>query len=156
MIQQTDSNEIPEVYAVTSRGCMPAVFVRFDGPMSVLRPVNSRREYSFGPDQILSVADAEAELHRSRVAYVARNYRFEEISRAHGRREVRCFNPAHPVRSSYILTVTKSRSSCTCPAFVKSAGAGCKHLEALASLLSPPKPAAAPAKKYETYTSEEW
>jgi hypothetical protein len=156
------SDFTPDCYAIRSNGQpMPARFVSLDAGGFIEVAAPNGKTYTFPAEYVLPVEEVEAQIHANKVDYVASNYCFEELSSRHGRREVRCTNPAHPIRSCYILTITRSRSACTCPAFVKSSGAGCKHLEAFASTTTPPAPETAapeapPVKKYETFTAEEW
>lgn len=159
---------IPDCYAIRSNGQpMPARFIGLDCAGMIELAAPSGKLYTFHPDYVLPVEEVEAQLQQDRIAYVAGHYTFEEISHSHGRREVRCVNPAHPVRSSYVLTITRSRRSCTCPAYVKSAGQGCKHISAwsLREDAKPgaetapavePMPEAPAARKVETFTAEEW
>ena len=147
------AQESPQVYAVTSRGFMPAVFGRWEGGLEVLRPVNSRREYSFRPEQVLSASDGEAAMRAQRVSQVLADYSIVLVARGtlnHTGAAIRVFRVSHPTdrRRSYMVT-TGAISSCTCPGYAKTAN--CKHIDAVSRFAAP-----APAKKRETFSKDEW
>ena len=157
----TDVKEAPEVYGVTSRGLMPAVFVRWEEGKEVLRPVNSRREYTFSPDRVLTVADGEAAIRAQRVDAVLRNYSFTEVARGtlHEDGEaVKVFRVSHPTDPARSYTVSIGAVlGCDCPAMQEMEIGCCKHVKAAQEFVR--EQAERQARQLapaHVYTSEDW
>lgn len=138
MVAQMSSTEqafTPNAYAACKNGrLMPCRLIAV-GPdgfwADVVAP--GGQEYSFPTDRLLSVEEAEAQIHKDRVAKVASSYAFEALRIDRSGMIVRCWNPAHPVRSNYVLTFSNGRETCSCPSYQKScqqagAAATCKHI----------------------------
>lgn len=120
-----------DCYAITSSGnAMPGRFLGLDGEGRSRIQAPNGMEYTFHSDNILTVEECEEQLHRNRVAKVLSSYQFSPIRIDRAGMVVQCVNPEHPVRSNYVLTIGNGRQTCSCPAYIKAAGAGCKHLEA--------------------------
>lgn len=151
--------ESPDVYAITRTGLMPAKFVRWEDGLEVLRPVNGRREYSFRPDQVMSVADGQRTMLNDRAEEVRRTYTFTLVARGTLRTNGKAFQVhrvSHPVDAarSYMTTIG-AVCSCTCPA--AQGIAKCKHVLALEEhsrrVAALERRKSKPAK---TYTAEQW
>jgi hypothetical protein len=132
------SEFVKDCYGLRANGvAMPAHYLGIeDGFLKLMAP--NGVEYTFHPDNVLSVEEVEEHLKANRIAKVVASYRFDPIFSTRYASAVRCFLPGKP-SSDYTLSfshrVNASTESCSCPAFAKS-GASCKHLEAYRIVLA--------------------
>lgn len=134
------SSFAPDCYARTQRGIiMPARFLRMDDEGCPVVSSPTGKEYTFDADQLLTVEEAEALLRQNRVSRVADRYQFEILHQDRRSTVIHCWDPRHPVRSNYTVTIAGRREVCSCLSFLKFGGP-CKHLEAYHLRQQPPKP----------------
>lgn len=167
----SESSEfVPNAYAVTGTGrLMPGQVVRLaeartgsDAGGFLNVRTASGNVYTFPANRVMSVDDAEQLLREQRIARVRETYTWT-VESTRSRLVVRCVNPAHPVRSNYVLVQAGSRMRCNCPAALDNPSQPCKHESAWRQLqerraaiaAAPPTPAA-PAAQVVEVAAEDW